>query len=139
MHYCEELYQITIVIITVLNVFIHLEQKTKWIQSLVDNLNERFHNSKCRKCESCLENIKVQDKLLIFTCFKEDLVNFVNTYEICDWGINKLCFMLWKGVYLYEYMDSWERLNETKLPTKEEFCNTWHVDNITDTVYKNAI
>ena len=26
--------------------------------------------------------------------------------------------MLWKGFYSYEYMDSWERFNETSLPEK---------------------
>ena len=35
-------------------------------------------------------------------------------------------------------MDSWERFNETKLPTKEEFCNNLKMENITDADYKNA-
>ena len=29
--------------------------------------------------------------------------------------------MLRKGVYLYEYMDEWEKFNETSLPEKYEF------------------
>ena len=29
--------------------------------------------------------------------------------------------MLRKGVYPYEYMDNWERFNETSLPSKESF------------------
>ena len=35
-------------------------------------------------------------------------------------------------------MDSWERFSETKLPTKEEFCNNLKMENITDADYKNA-
>ena len=31
--------------------------------------------------------------------------------------------MLWKGVYPYEYMDDWEKLNETPLPEKKKFHN----------------
>ena len=29
--------------------------------------------------------------------------------------------MLRKSVYLYEYMDEWEKINETSLPEKYEF------------------
>ena len=31
--------------------------------------------------------------------------------------------LLRKGVYPYEYMDSWERFDETSLPNKEAFSN----------------
>ena len=31
--------------------------------------------------------------------------------------------LLRKGVYLYEYMDDWEKFNETKFPQKEDFCS----------------
>ena len=43
---------------------------------------------------------------------------FINTYEFCDEDINKFCLMLTKGVYLYEYMDSWKRVDETSLHKK---------------------
>ena len=34
--------------------------------------------------------------------------------------------MLRKGVYSYEYMDSWKRFDETSLPDKEDFySNLW--------------
>ena len=41
--------------------------------------------------------------------------------------------MLRKGVYPYEYMDSWERFNETSLPSKKDFysnLNTEYIDDI---------
>lgn len=41
--------------------------------------------------------------------------------------------MLRKGVYLYEQMESWQRLNETSLPDKKEFY-----DNLTMEPLKNA-
>ena len=34
-------------------------------------------------------------------------------------GINKLVLLLRKGVYPYEYVDSWERFDETSLPDKK--------------------
>ena len=36
-----------------------------------------------------------------------------NTYKLNDNDINKFKLLLRKGVYPYEYMDSWDRFNET--------------------------
>ena len=41
--------------------------------------------------------------------------------------------MLWKGVYPYEYMDDWEKFNETSLPEKEDFYSHLNMEDITDT------
>ena len=46
--------------------------------------------------------------------------------------------MLRKGVYLYEYMDYWERFNETMLPSKESFYSELNLENITDQDYAHA-
>ena len=40
--------------------------------------------------------------------------------------------LLRKGVYLYEYMDSWERFNETSLPPKESFYSELNLEDISD-------
>ena len=37
-----------------------------------------------------------------------------------------------EGVYAYEYMDNWEKFNETTLPEKGEFYTNLNVENITD-------
>ena len=42
-------------------------------------------------------------------------------YEFCNKDINKFILLLRKGVHHYEYMDSWERFDETSLPDKEVF------------------
>ena len=42
-------------------------------------------------------------------------------YEFCNEDISKFILLLRKGVYPYEYMDSWERFDETSLPNKEAF------------------
>ena len=41
-------------------------------------------------------------------------------------------FFLRKGVYPYEYMDSWETFNETSLPDKEAFYSELNEEEITD-------
>ena len=46
--------------------------------------------------------------------------------------------LLRKGVYPYEYMDSWERFNEISLPGKEAFYSNLNMEDITDVDYKHA-
>ena len=43
-----------------------------------------------------------------------------------------MSLLLQKGVYPYEYMDNWEKFNETSLPEKEDFYNDLNTEGITD-------
>ena len=44
-----------------------------------------------------------------------------NTYQLSENDTNKFKLSLRKGVYPYEYMDSWKRFNEAELPSKDKF------------------
>ena len=46
--------------------------------------------------------------------------------------------LLRKGVYPYDYMDSWERFEEQQLPPKEAFFNTLKDEPISDADYQHA-
>ena len=46
--------------------------------------------------------------------------------------------MLRKGVYPYEYMDSWERFNETSLPSREDFYSNLNMEDIDDIDYRHG-
>ena len=46
--------------------------------------------------------------------------------------------MLRKGVYPYEYMDNWERFNETSLPSKESFYSNLNMENIEYIDYRHG-
>ena len=46
--------------------------------------------------------------------------------------------MLRKGVYPYEYMDNWERFNETLLPSKGSFYSNLNMENIDDIDYRHG-
>ena len=46
--------------------------------------------------------------------------------------------MLRKGVYSYEYMNSWERFDEILLPNKENFYSSLNMEGITDVNYRHA-
>ena len=46
---------------------------------------------------------------------------FPNIHEVCNREINNFFLFLRKGVYPYQYMDSWERFDETSLPDEKSF------------------
>ena len=46
--------------------------------------------------------------------------------------------LLRKGVYPYEYADSWERFHETSLPPKESFYSELNLENISDKDYSHV-
>ena len=83
---------------------------------------------KCTDCKSCLDYMTTKDDQLIFRCFeckksykkdfdKELIKRFANTYEFCNKDISKFILLLRKDTYPYEYIDSWERFDETSWPT----------------------
>ena len=43
-----------------------------------------------------------------------------------------------KGVYPYEYMDSWEKFNEKSLPSKEDFYSNLNMENTDDIGYRHG-
>ena len=100
-------------------------------------------------CKSCLDYMTTKDEQLIFRCFsckknyekdfnKELIQRFENIYEFCNGDLNKFILLLRKGVYPYEYMDSWERFNETSLPGKEASYSNLNMEDITDVGYRHA-
>ena len=68
-----------------------------------------------------------------------DLIEkFPRTYKFCHGNLNKFILLLRKGVYTYEYMDSWKRSNETSLPPKKSFHSELHLEDISDKDYLHA-
>ena len=49
-----------------------------------------------------------------------------------------LFFLLRKGVYPYEYMDSWERFDEKSLPVKKAIYSSLNMKDITDINHRYA-
>ena len=50
----------------------------------------------------------------------------------------RLKLMSQKGVYPYDFMDSFEKFNQTELPTKDQFYSILNDQHITDDEYKHA-
>ena len=128
------------------------------LSKLVDNLSKGIHNNKCADCKSNLDYIKTtaksssferKNEKLILECYnckqryrkifnKELIKRFASTYGICNNDLNKFVLLLRKGVYPYEYMDTWERFSEISLPSKEDFYSNLNMENINDIDYRHA-
>ena len=63
---------------------------------------------------------------------------FKNTFKFSNDDINKFILLLRTGVYPYEYMDDWEKFNETTLPEKEEFYSNLNMEEIADADYMHG-
>ena len=46
---------------------------------------------------------------------------FANTYKFSNHDVNKFISLLQIDIKQNEYMDDWEKFNETLLPEKEDF------------------
>ena len=58
--------------------------------------------------------------------------------QFCNGDLNKIVLLLKKGVYPYEYTDSWEKFNETALPPKKYFYSNLYLEDISNEIYKHA-
>ena len=71
----------------------------------------------------------------LFQCLYQ---NLIKKYEFYNKNLNKFVLLLRKGVYPYEYMNNWERFNETSLPNKESFYSNLNMENIEDIDYRHG-
>ena len=116
------------------------------LSNLADNLTEGILKVNCKDCDCFLEYENVKDDLIEYkslSCNKgyrnrldEKLKKkFNKTFNFSNNDINKSLLLLRKGIYSYEYMDDWEKFNETTLPEKEEFYSNMNMEEMTDADY----
>ena len=86
-------------------------------------------------------------------------LTFINSFQFISFSLDKLVsnlpkddliytskvvkgkrlnLMSQKGVYLYDFMDSFEKFNQTELPTKDQFYSTLNNQHIMDDEYDHA-
>ena len=103
-----------------------------------DKCIKRFVNSKgcivqhktsfpCGECKNCKNASK--------TCINPNYDNLKYTSRAFKGNINLLAR---KGVYPYDFMDSFEKFNKTELPIQEEFYSILNNEHITDKQYELA-
>ena len=57
---------------------------------------------------------------------------FPCTYELANGDNDKFMLLLRKGIYPYEYMDSWEKFGEDKPASREDHYSNLNLENITE-------
>ena len=123
------------------------------LSDLVDNLSE-INNKVCQTClerkdlKSECDFIGVKNNRLNYRCkeckgtstksINELIEKFPNLYQFCNGNLNKFVLLSRKGVYPYEYMDSWERFDETSFSDKTAFYSKLNLEDITDKDYVHA-
>ena len=116
------------------------------LSNLVDKFAEGIHKIKHKydneKCELCGIKYKDCEYYLEWASSKDDLIEykrlywnknyqkslmkknkkkqrFANMCRFSNHNKNTFILLLWKGIYLYEYMEDWGKFNETLLPEKK--------------------
>ena len=56
---------------------------------------------------------------------------FPNTYQLCNKDLNKFALLLRKGVYPYEYMDSWNKFNKTAPLVEDHYYSKLNLKDTT--------
>ena len=63
---------------------------------------------------------------------------FPSTCKLSKNNTDKSLLLLRKGVYPYEYMNDWNKFNETKLPSIKDHYRNIHLENVTYEDYSHA-
>ena len=80
-------------------------------------------NNKCEEYKKLIEGL---------------IKKFPSMYEFCNGDLNKFILLPRKGIYPYEDMDNWRKIDETTLPPKEAFYSNLNLENISDKDYAHA-
>ena len=104
----------------------HREKKIKSEYEFFGLKSNRL-NYRCKECNGT-SNKSVNDLI----------EKFPRMYKFCSGNLNKFVMLLRKGLYPYEYMDSWERFNETSLSPKKDFYSELTLKGISDKDYAHA-
>ena len=118
------------------------------------------HKYKNKKGEECQMNINAitnnMEKYMAFMLGNH--LTFIDSFQFMSSSLEKLSnnlpdeafrytkevfknnfqLMKQKGIYPYDYMDSFEKFNETELPTIKDFYSILNDENISDYQYNHA-
>ena len=122
------------------------------VSGLVDNSSGIYD----KECEKCIKENNIMQKCkfigyrnnsLHYRCKEcnkpytklpnEAIKHFPIFYQFCNGDLEKLFLLLGKGIYPYEYMDSWEKFDETSIPPKEAFYSELNEEGISDADYEH--
>ena len=104
----------------------------------VDKYIDRKGNEKSKETE-----LRFIDSFKFMSSSLNSLVSNLAKGDHKFWGFEEYSdkqhkLLIRKGIYPYEYMNSWDRLNETTLPSKESFYLNLNMSGVSDKEYEHA-
>ena len=111
--------------------------KISKIDNDISKIDNNFASNIRSKVSSLSQSINKVSEVNNKISHDELIKKFPNTYQLCNNDHNKLELLLRKGVYPYEYTDSWKRFKEESLPDKESFYSKLNKE-ISDEDYAHA-
>ena len=96
----------------------------------------QFLNTSLDKLVTNLKDKGCKEKKHVKDTFPNTYAYFKQNFK--DLDENAFELLTRKGVYPYEYMDSWEKMKETKLPSKEDYYSQLTGKNISEKDYEFA-
>ena len=135
------------------NIRLRFIDSFRFMASSLDELTSNLCGTsgiQCDKCKGNMEMINISDdyiaslgcercktkktKNLDGEALKNNF-NHTSRFLGCD---EKFCLMIRKGVYPYEYMDGWEKFEETSSPPKDAFYSRLSMKGVSDQDYEHA-
>ena len=101
----------------------------------VDRYVDKEGNERPKEIE-----LRFIDSFKFMSSSLDSLVNNLAKGDHKFWGFEEYNdeqreLLIRKGIYPYEYMDSWDKFNETKLPRKEKFYSNLYMSGVGDIEY----
>ena len=112
--------------------------KISKIDNDISKIDNNFASNMRSKVSSLSQSINKVSEINNKISYDELIKKFPNTYQLCNKDLNKFVLLLRKGVFPYEYMDSWKRFKEESLQDKESFYSELNKEDITDEEYEHA-
>ena len=98
-----------------------------------------------KNCEEKFKEIELRfiDSFTFMSSSLDSLVNNLAKGDHKFWGFEEYSdkqreLLLRKGIYPYEYMNSWDRFNDDRLPPREQFYSSLNMSGVNDKEYEHA-
>ena len=104
----------------------------------VDRYTDKNGEEKSKEIE-----LRFIDSFKFMSSSLDSLVNNLARGNHKFWGFEEHSdkqreLLIKKGIYPYEYMNSWDKFNETKLPRKDKFYSNLNMTGVSDKEYEHA-
>ena len=104
----------------------------------VDKYVDKNREEKSKEIE-----LRFIDSFKFMSSSLDSLVNNLAKGDHKFWGFEEYNdkqreLLIRKGIYPYEYMDSWDKFNEGRLPSKDKFYSNLNMSGVNDKEYEHA-